>query len=226
MLAYLLWHRPADGVERESYEHACERLHRSLHHSPPAGFRGSAVLRLAECPWLSSRQEDAYEDWYLLEDFTALGVLNEAAVAHGHRSAHDGVARRFGAGAGGLYGLLEGHADLADAPHAVWVSRPPGEPRGELGAAARRRHRPRARQPVAPSARVRPGPRVLPALTRAPNGVSPTRLPSGWRAHAVCARAALDESQPASNGNSAASLTSVSASSAEGSESRTTPTPA
>ena len=130
MLAYLLWHRPADGVESETYEHASERFHRSLHNAPPAGFRGSAVLRLAECSWLAcahdGTSETTYEDWYLLDDFTALGVFNEAAVAHGHRSAHDGIARRFGSGAGGLYGLLEGHADLANAKRAAWVSRPPG----------------------------------------------------------------------------------------------------
>ncbi len=136
MLAYLLWHRPADGVERETYEHASERFHRSLHHSPPAGLRGSAVCVSRSARGWPARSDGTsaviYEDWYLLDDFTALGVLNEAAVAHGHRSAHDGIARRFGSGAGGLYGLMEGHADLADAPRAVWVSRPPGEPRGEL----------------------------------------------------------------------------------------------
>ncbi len=132
MLAYLLWHRPADGIERDAYERACERFHRSLRHAPPAGFRGSAVLRLAECPWLAHAQDGAYEDWYLLDDFTALGVLNEAAVAHGYRTAHDDVARRFGKGAGGLYGLLEGHADLADTLRSVWISRPPGHSRGEL----------------------------------------------------------------------------------------------
>ena len=72
---------------------------------------------------------------------------NEAAVAHGHRGAHDEVARRYGAAAGGLYGLLEGSAgfggersaaasrdavDLATAAAAsrggadlaIWISRP------------------------------------------------------------------------------------------------------
>ncbi|HUN79089.1 MAG TPA: hypothetical protein VMU32_09230 [Solirubrobacteraceae bacterium] len=105
MLAYLLWHRPREGVEREAYERAAERFHRSLAHSPPAGFRGSALYRVAELPWLEG---GGYEDWYLVEDFAALGVLNAAAVAHGHRGAHEEVARRYGAAAGGLYGLLEG----------------------------------------------------------------------------------------------------------------------
>ncbi len=189
MLAYLLWHRPADGVERESYEHACERFHRSLHHSPPAGLRGSAVLRLAECPWLASAQDVhdgtfavVYEDWYLLDDFTALGVLNEAAVAHGHRGAHDGVARRFGSGAGGLYGLLEGHANLADAQRAVWVSRPPGAPPGELaqllGDGIDPAHASLWRRALV----LGPAPEYCLLARETTQGVSPTRLPSGWRA--------------------------------------------
>ncbi len=185
MLAYLLWHRPAGGVEHETYEHACERFHRSLHHSPPAGLRGSAVLRLAECPWLASPQEATYEDWYLLDDFTALGVLNEAAVAHGHRSAHDGVARRFGSGAGGLYGLLEGHADLTHAPHAVWISRPPGEPRGELAQLLADGVDPAHASLWRRALVFGPAPEYCLLAPETPQGVAPTRLPSGWRAQAV-----------------------------------------
>ncbi len=190
MLAYLLWHRPADGVEREAYERACERFHRSLHHSPPAGLRGSAVFRVGEPPWLAPAQGAAYEDWYLLEDFTGLGVLNEAAVAHGHRSAHDEVARRFGAGAGGLYGLLEGHANLADAPRAVWVSRPLGEPRGELaqllGDGMDPTHASLWRRALV----FGPAPEYCLLSPEPPAGVSPTRLPDGWRA-TVCERESL-----------------------------------
>jgi hypothetical protein len=185
MLAYLLWHRAADGVARETYEQASERFHRSLRHSPPAGFRGSAVLRLAECPWLASPREAAYEDWYLLDDFTALGVLNEAAVAHGHRGAHDGVARRFGCGAGGLYGLLEGHADLADAQRAVWVSRPPGGPRGELAQLLADGIDPAHASLWRRALVFGPAPEYCLLAPETPKGVSPTRLPSGWRAQAV-----------------------------------------
>jgi len=80
------------------------------------------LLRVAELPWFEAGAGDrgseaapaagGYEDWYLIEDFAALGVLNEAAVGRGHRSAHDQVARRFGVGAGGMYGLLEGERPL------------------------------------------------------------------------------------------------------------------
>jgi hypothetical protein len=187
MLAYLLWHRPAEGIERETYERACERFHRSLHHSPPAGFRGSTAFRVSEPPWLAPAQGGAYEDWYLLDDFAALGVLNEAAVAHGHRSAHDELARRFGGGAGGLYGLLEGHADLQDAPRAIWVSRPPGESRGELaqllGDGMDPRHASLWRRALV----LGPAPEYCLLSPEPPKGVSPTRLPDGWRA-TVCER--------------------------------------
>jgi hypothetical protein len=198
MLAYLLWHRPADGIEPKTYEHACKRFHHSLHRSPPAGLRGSAVFRMSEPPWLEPAQGEghatyggayasSYEDWYLLDDFAALGVLNEAAVAHGHRSAHDDVARRFGTGAGGLYALLEGHPDLAAAPRAIWVSRPPGEPRGELaqllGDGMDPAHASLWRRALV----FGPAPEYCLLSPEPPKGVSPTRLPEGWRA-TVCER--------------------------------------
>ncbi|HXA55411.1 MAG TPA: hypothetical protein VNV37_11120 [Solirubrobacteraceae bacterium] len=190
MLAYLLWHRPADVIERDAYEHASKRFHLSLRHSPPAGFRGSTVLRLAECPWLASPHEATYEDWYLLDDFTALGVLNEAAVTHGHSGAHDSVARRFGSGAGGLYGLMEGHADPADVPRAVWISRLPGQPRGALaqllGDGMDPAHASLWRRALV----LGPAPEYCLLSPEPPKGVSPTRLPPGWRA-TVCERELL-----------------------------------
>jgi hypothetical protein len=138
MLAYLFWHRPRDAAAAEEYERAQIAFHRSLARTPPAGFRGSSVFRVAALPWpwsAAAAQERAtqdglggYEDWYLLEDYTALGVLNEAAVGRGHRSPHDAVAGRMGAGTGGLYGLVEGQVagSLDEPTQAVWVARPPG----------------------------------------------------------------------------------------------------
>ncbi|MGH2855499.1 MAG: hypothetical protein ACRDLF_15060 [Solirubrobacteraceae bacterium] len=187
MLAYLLWHRPADGIEREAYERACAHFHRSLRHTPPAGFRGSTVFRAGELPWLAG---DTYEDWYFLDDFAALGVLNEAAVAHGHRGAHDDVARRFGAGAGGLYGLLEGHADLAGAPLAVWVARPPGVARPPLGELLGDGMDPRHASLWRRALVFGPAPEYCLLTREPPGGVAPTRLPEGWRA-LTCARELL-----------------------------------
>ena len=128
MLAYLLWHLPAEDVDAQAYEHATDGFHRSLAHSPPAGFHGSAAYRAQQPPWLGALQDGRgaagwYEDWYLVEDFAALGVLNAAAVGRGHRTAHDEIARRMGRAAGGLYELLEGTVKLARERVTVWVDR-------------------------------------------------------------------------------------------------------
>jgi hypothetical protein len=216
MLAYLLWHRHAEGVQREAYEHAAERFHRSLAHSPPAGFLGSAVYRVAEPSWLApvatkqpggnadsdadagvnvdapsavaiSEDPVVYEDWYLVQDFTALGVLNEAAVAHGHRTAHDEVAHRFGAGAGGLYGLLEGHAALggpalADVQSVIWIARPPGAQRRALGELLGDGMDPAHSSLWRRALVLGPAPEYCLLAPELPAGVAPTRLPAGWRA--------------------------------------------
>jgi hypothetical protein len=138
MLAYVFWHRPLQSDRREPYEQALIGFHRSLAHRPPVGTLASAVFRVAEAPLPPAPHSDggpSYEDWYLVEDFAALGVLNAAAVGRGHQTSHDDVARRFGAGAGGLYGLIEGEAcaaSLGEAALAVWIARPPGSTRRAL----------------------------------------------------------------------------------------------
>jgi hypothetical protein len=180
VLAYLFWHRPGEGVDPSAYERAAERFHRSLAHTPPMGLRGSAVYRVRDVPWLDG--DPVYEDWYLLDDYQALGVLNEAAVARGHRTAHDEVARRFGAGAGGLYGLLEGHADLTEAPLVVWVSRPPGAPKQALGELLADGVDPGHSSLWRRQFVLGPAPEYCLLAREAPAGVAPTRLPLGWRA--------------------------------------------
>jgi hypothetical protein len=137
VLAYVFWHRPAAGVEQDAYEQALERFHRSLAHRPPSGYQGSAALRLPELPWLApveaGEEAPGYEDWYLVEDWSAVGVLEEAAVSRGHVTAHDAAAARTGAAAGAIYRLLEGGPRL-DAVRAVWVKHKPGHEPPSLGA--------------------------------------------------------------------------------------------
>ena len=197
MLAYLFWHRPRDAAATASYERAQIAFHRSLAHAPPVGFQGSVALRVAQLPCRLSGltgprppgEEDGsgYEDWYFLEDYGALGVLNEAAVGRGHRTAHDDVARRSGASAGGLYGLIEGHrpGPLAATSLAVWVAGPPRSGRyalGELlGDGIDPRHASLWRRQLV----LGPAPEFCLLAPEQPAGVSPARLPQGWQATAL-----------------------------------------
>ncbi len=124
MLAYVFWHRPAEGAGRAPYEDRLAAFHAALSAHPPAGFSASAALRIAEAPWLPGEGE-AYEDWYAVEGWEALGRLN-AAAAHGVRARpHDAVAARAAAGAGAVYGLVSGPPVLV-AEHASWLSKPAG----------------------------------------------------------------------------------------------------
>jgi hypothetical protein len=210
VLAYLFWHQPQDPAAIEPYEEAQRGFHRSLKRRPPVGLCGSAVFRVADLPWLARApgadrskigQQDAapagvaYEDWYLIEDHAALGVLGEAAVGRGHRTAHDEVARRSGAGAAGLYGLLEGdRAELAKdagvlarASLAIWIARRPGCPRGgapgqarELGELLGDGMDPRRASLWQRQLVLGPAPEFCLLAPEAPPGVAPTRLPAGW----------------------------------------------
>jgi hypothetical protein len=180
MLAYLLWHRPKDPGERDAYEHALLRLHASLADAPPSGFLGSGVFRAHALPWFAGA--DAYEDWYLVEDFAALGLLNEAAVAHRHKSAHDAVAHAYGAAAGGLYGLREGHPKLNSCNDAVWVSRPPRTAPPELDALLGDGMDPARSSLWRRSLVLGPAPEYCLLAPEPPPGLAKGRLPAGWHA--------------------------------------------
>jgi hypothetical protein len=191
VLAYVFWHHPLDRSAPEAYEQAQIAFHRSLAHTPPVGFRGSAVFRVSGLPWLPPAPSDetrvgapegAYEDWYLLEDYTALGVLNEAAVGRGHRSTHDDLARRYGGGAGGLYGLIEGHAHLDEKSLAIWVARTPGLPRRGLGEMLGDGMEPAHASLWRRQFVFGPAPEFCLLAQEPPAGVAPARLPAGWSA--------------------------------------------
>jgi hypothetical protein len=189
VLAYLFWHRPREGVAEEAYERAHLAFHRSLARNPPVGLRGSVSFRVGETPWLAGRGA-GYEDWYMLDDFTALGVLNEAAVGRGHRSPHDEVARRFGEGAGGLYCLIEGESPPAamqagTKSSATWVARPPGSTRRGLGELLGDGMDPREASLWRRQLVLGPAPEFCLLGSEAPPGVASTRLPSGWSARTL-----------------------------------------
>jgi hypothetical protein len=123
MLAYVFWHRPAAAVGAAEYESRLAAFHDRLRAQPPAGFRGSASFRVDQ-PWIG----DGYEDWYLVDDWHSVGVLNAAAVDQSHRADHDAVAHEAGTGAGGLFALQSGYLAVADAGTAEWSAAKPESP--------------------------------------------------------------------------------------------------
>jgi hypothetical protein len=195
VLAYVFWHRPREREDSETYERLVCAFHRSLARSLPAGMIASAAYRLAELPWeapstaAGALDAPAYEDWYLVEDFAALGVLNEAAVGRGHRSSHDDAAQHCGAGTAGLYALLEGDPTaraLGDVTLAVWVTPTPHSardlrrsPLAELLGDGMEPHRASLwrRQLV-----FGPAPEYCLISSEVPCGVGAARLPEGWTA--------------------------------------------
>jgi hypothetical protein len=123
MLAYLFWHEPRPDVEAERYVALLRDFHRALAAAPPPSFLRSWSVRLDTAPWEGG---PAFEDWYLVEDWAALGTLNEAAVRAPREDAHDAIASLATNGAGGLYLLQHGTLD-GPAPRAGWVVKPQGE---------------------------------------------------------------------------------------------------
>lgn len=203
MLAYLSWHRAVAGVEQSTYEQALERFHRSLAHRPPSGFRGSAAFRVVEIPWLVSKAAEdrdsdrltrpvagtgapparaGYEDWYLLDDWGAVGVLEEAAVSRGHFTAHDRVAALAGTATGSVYRLIEGCARLDGASTAVWVSRAPGHEHPSLPALLGDGMEPDLGGLWRRCLGLGPAPEFCLLAAEASPGVASSRLPAGWSA--------------------------------------------
>jgi hypothetical protein len=124
-LAYVFWHTaPRDG-DIPGYEQALAAFHHALGDAAPSGFVGSAGYAVDGAAW---QRPPLYEDWYLLTDWAALGVLNEAAVDARRRGAHDAVAASARGGAGGIYLLCAGDPDPPPGGPAIWLDKPAGVP--------------------------------------------------------------------------------------------------
>ena len=130
MLAYVFWHWPTPGVDVGRYVEALLEFHRALAAAPSPGLRGSRVLTVERAPW--TPVEHAFEDWYLVDDFAALGALNEAAVSGKRREPHDGAARLAAGGVAGVYGRLS--AGSRPSNQETWLSKPPGMSYADLAA--------------------------------------------------------------------------------------------
>jgi hypothetical protein len=124
VLAYVFWHTPESVDAVSTYEAALATFHGSLDPADINGFCGSQVFRVQGAVWVSSPV--VYEDWYLVDDFSALGALNEAAISGHRRRPHDNVAGMAGEGMAGVYALRRGAAQLSDAGRAVWFDKTAG----------------------------------------------------------------------------------------------------
>ena len=133
-LAYVFWHQPRSGVDPAGYESGMQRFHQRLKAVPVPGFVDSWTLRVPDLPWLAG---GGYEDWYLVDDFTALGVLAEHAVDRARTESHDAVARASGRGAGAVYALVAGESGASGESGESGDSGAPREP-GESGGTASR----------------------------------------------------------------------------------------
>jgi hypothetical protein len=136
-LAYVFWHRPAANAERAVYEARLDAFHRALAADPPAGFGGSCAVRIDRAPWLDG-DGPAYEDWYLVPDWAALGELNAHAVSGSRSAPHDAAAARAANGIAGVYALIAGPAGPPAQPHGAWLAKPAGMPYPEFHAALER----------------------------------------------------------------------------------------
>jgi hypothetical protein len=189
VLAYLFWHRPADGIERAEYEQALARFHRSLAYRPPSGLLRSCAVRVSELPWQAPAEapQPAYEDWYVVEDWAAIGVLEEAAVSRGHLTAHETIAKRSALLAGAVYRLLEGSAEPKLAAQATWISTAPlpGRERPSLQSLLADGIDPRSDGLWQRCLVLGPAPEYCVLAQEPPAGAAAGRLPAGWHARAV-----------------------------------------
>jgi hypothetical protein len=122
MLAYVFWHWKQPDIATEEYESRQRAFHTALSSAPPPGFLHSFCAALTGAPWALEGGQ-AYEDWYYVDNFAALGELNEAAVAGRRAGPHDAAAAIAAGGAGGLYSLRLG--SVSGLPrYAHWFGKP------------------------------------------------------------------------------------------------------
>ena len=124
VLAYVFWHARSPAIAVADYETRLEAFHGALRAGGPAGLGPTLTFALGAVPWLEGGP--GYEDWYLVEDFTALGTINAAAVSGAAKAPHDAAATAARAGVGGVMGLVAGPALPARPGWAAWLGKPAG----------------------------------------------------------------------------------------------------
>jgi hypothetical protein len=126
LLAYVFVHRPADSTDPIEYLSRLRAFHDVLATNRPLGFVRSWVWRVDAGPL-----GEALEDWYVVEGWAGLGVLNEAAVTGPRSAGHDQVASLAGEGAGAVYRLIHGTPTPTHA-HRFRLTKRPGVPYAEF----------------------------------------------------------------------------------------------
>ncbi len=124
VLAYVFWHVPSHAVAVADYEARLGAFHAGLRSGAPAGLGRTATVALGEVPWLGGAA--GYEDWYLVDDFAALGTLNGAAVSGAAGAPHDAAAAAARRGVAGIMGHVAGALLPARPGWAAWLGKPAG----------------------------------------------------------------------------------------------------
>jgi hypothetical protein len=124
VLAYVFWHVPAPDIAAADYEARLAAFHGALRGERPAGLGLTATVALDAVPWLGGAA--GYEDWYLVDNFAALGVLNLAAVTGSRQVSHDAAAAMAHRGVAGIMGHVSGPLLPEPPGWAAWLSKPAG----------------------------------------------------------------------------------------------------
>jgi hypothetical protein len=126
----VFWHQNKINVPTQEHEDLQRAFHVALASEPSPGFIQSFSLALPGTPWAFDGGE-GYEDWYLVEDFAALGAFNDAAVSQDRTVPHDRVTAVAAGGAGGVYELRLGSVSVLP-KYAHWFHKPDGMKYQEL----------------------------------------------------------------------------------------------
>ena len=121
-LAYVFWHWPRPEIRKELYETKLAAFLHSLNSVKPAGFVEALSFRVDSLPW-GPPSDNFYEDWYVVENFSALGPLNDAAVAGETQRVHDSIAKDYMKGAGGIFKPIKRNLRLHEARFATWIEK-------------------------------------------------------------------------------------------------------